>query len=332
MTAGRTYYFNTTGGSGDNYGQLYSDVSGSILVAENDDSGGNYQFSLSYTAADTKTYYLRVRAYTVGNAWSGNLNYYYTAPLTPGVVMLVNTGTQASNMTFTYSGAGYDTVNDPGHWRITNLNGYMQFTFTGQQAFGYHALGSTSGGVSYCYVDVYVNGVLKESNKFISSSWTNYYISAGNFTTGSNTVKIVSVGSTHFWLNQAGTVSSGGVVVLPNTGSQASNMTFTYSGAGYDTVNDPGHWRITNLNGYMQFGFSGQRDFAYHALGSTSGGVSYCYVDVYVNGVLKESNKFIPSGWAMYSIAASNFSSGSNTVKIVLVGSTHFWLNEAGVN
>lgn len=99
MTAGRTYYFSSTYsggaaismGTGDTYGKLYSDSSSSNLVASDDDEGGNYQFSFSYTAASTQIYYLQVRTYTLGNSWSGNLNYYYSES-TSDPVLLVNDG------------------------------------------------------------------------------------------------------------------------------------------------------------------------------------------------------------------------------------------------
>jgi hypothetical protein len=78
MTAGYTYYFRTTG-SGDNYGQLYSDSTGTDLVAYNDNgSGSSNQFFFFYIAANTQTYYLRIRHSSVGGNWSGTLNYYYT--------------------------------------------------------------------------------------------------------------------------------------------------------------------------------------------------------------------------------------------------------------
>jgi len=80
MTAGYTYYFDTIGGMGDNYGELYSDSAGTNKVASDDDSGGNLQFSFNYTAATTQTYYLKIRAYTSGNTWSGSLDYSYVAP------------------------------------------------------------------------------------------------------------------------------------------------------------------------------------------------------------------------------------------------------------
>lgn len=61
MTAGLTYNFNTIGGTGDNYGELYNGPGANYTrVAYNDDSGGNLQFKFSYTATNTQDYYLRV--------------------------------------------------------------------------------------------------------------------------------------------------------------------------------------------------------------------------------------------------------------------------------
>jgi len=76
MTAGITYNFNTVGGSGDNYGNLYDGPGDNYTcVAYNDDSEGNQQFSFSYQAENTQDYYLRIRAYSAGNSWSGYLRY-----------------------------------------------------------------------------------------------------------------------------------------------------------------------------------------------------------------------------------------------------------------
>ena len=83
MTAGYTYYFNTIGGTGDNFGELYSDSAGTNLVASNDDGGGNLQFSFAYTAAATQTYYLKVRPYSSENSWSGSLKYRYSVLAAP---------------------------------------------------------------------------------------------------------------------------------------------------------------------------------------------------------------------------------------------------------
>ena len=75
LSSGSQYNFNTVGGSGDNYGELFSDAAGNSRVAYNDDSGGNAQFTFNYTPSSTAWYYLRVRAFSVGNSCSYNLKY-----------------------------------------------------------------------------------------------------------------------------------------------------------------------------------------------------------------------------------------------------------------
>jgi len=110
------------------------------------------------------------------------------------------------------------------------------------------------------------------------------------------------------------------------------NMQFNYSYSRYDTYyTNPPHWKIVYLNGYMNFSFNGVHDFKFHALGSTSKGISYCYVDIYVNEKLFESNKFIDAKWKDYIIPRSIFRSGRNSVKILLRGDTHFWIDRAAI-
>ena len=105
------------------------------------------------------------------------------------------------------------------------------------------------------------------------------------------------------------------------------NIKFDYKGAKYDTVYK-NHWRISEINGYMEFEFKGKRDFLYHVLGSTQKGVSHCKIDVYVNGNKYLTKKFISKNWHWEKIPISKFSSGINTVKIVLVGKTQLWIDE----
>ena len=76
---GTRYKFSSTGNS-DVYGELYSDESGSTRVAYNDDGGTGANFSLLYTAPSTGLYYLRVRAYTVGNSASYTLAFNKETP------------------------------------------------------------------------------------------------------------------------------------------------------------------------------------------------------------------------------------------------------------
>ncbi len=75
LTAGYAYNFNSTGGSGDNYGELFSDSSGNNQVASNDDGGGGGQFAFNYTPSSSGYYYLRVRACSVGDVCSFTLKY-----------------------------------------------------------------------------------------------------------------------------------------------------------------------------------------------------------------------------------------------------------------
>ncbi len=75
LEGGFTYNFNSAGGSGDMYGELYSDSAGSTRVAFDDDSGGNLQFSLNYAPAASAWFYLRARTYGVGGTASYTLTY-----------------------------------------------------------------------------------------------------------------------------------------------------------------------------------------------------------------------------------------------------------------
>ncbi|MBU1261388.1 T9SS type A sorting domain-containing protein [bacterium] len=92
MTSGITYNFNTIGGSGDNYGELYNGPGDSyIRVASDDDSGGNNQFKFSYQAENTQYYYLRIRTYSSGRNWSGYLRYSCTGPIEkPNIISVSN--------------------------------------------------------------------------------------------------------------------------------------------------------------------------------------------------------------------------------------------------
>ncbi len=81
MTAGMTYVFESTG-STDKVGELYdlTKAGSDGRIAYDDDGGSGLNFRLVYTPTRSNTYYLRVRAYSVGNAASYSLNYYYIEP------------------------------------------------------------------------------------------------------------------------------------------------------------------------------------------------------------------------------------------------------------
>lgn len=78
LNAGESYNFNSIGGTGDTFGELYYNPAGSP-VAIDDDAGGGYMFSMNYTPSTAGTYYLRVRAYSIGSACQYNLKYRKTS-------------------------------------------------------------------------------------------------------------------------------------------------------------------------------------------------------------------------------------------------------------
>ena len=123
-----------------------------------------------------------------------------------------------------------------------------------------------------------------------------------------------------------------GSVILQSALPQMTNMTFQYDGSQFDTYyTSPPHWKIIVIGGYMDFGFAGQHTFEFHALGSTSGGISYCHVNVMVNGSSFWPDLFVDQHWIDYVIPASSFGVGNNTVRIVLTGNTHFWIDSSWI-
>ena len=74
LSAGYRYVFETTG-SMDTYGDIFDSVTLANSVACNDDSGDNRNFKIEYSPESSGTYYLRVRAYSLGTAGSYALTY-----------------------------------------------------------------------------------------------------------------------------------------------------------------------------------------------------------------------------------------------------------------
>jgi N-acetylmuramoyl-L-alanine amidase len=79
LIGGNQYQLDSIGGSGDDYGELFTDPGGTNRVAYDDDAGGNMQFKIPYTPPSTGYYYLRVRAYSLGAACSYTLHYMQTS-------------------------------------------------------------------------------------------------------------------------------------------------------------------------------------------------------------------------------------------------------------
>ncbi|OGV68503.1 MAG: hypothetical protein A2283_22190 [Lentisphaerae bacterium RIFOXYA12_FULL_48_11] len=75
LTNNVIYNFNSIGGAGDLFAELFSDAGGITRVASDDDSGGDLQFNLNYMPALDGTFYLRVRSYSTGADSSYYLKY-----------------------------------------------------------------------------------------------------------------------------------------------------------------------------------------------------------------------------------------------------------------
>lgn len=114
--------------------------------------------------------------------------------------------------------------------------------------------------------------------------------------------------------------------------TKRGEIDYDHVNATYDWIyRDLPHWKITHYNGYMEFRFRGKKNFFYYALGSAKNDVSYCDVIVYVNG-RTITRKHIDLGWKTYRISSQEFGEGENTVKIELVGDTHFWIRKVWVS
>ena len=197
----------------------FTDSQGDIDIALCDDSGIPLNASTStsddeyidYTVDGGGTYYIKVYYGDAGNQydlWWDDIRH-------DRVVLQLATPAEYGTMTFARSSTScviFDTVYPtPPHWKIVCYNHYMDFTFSGKIDFKFHAAGSTSGGVSYCYIDVYVNGTKIANDFFVDKDWTWYSISSSNFTAGSNTVRIelqqyvpgTTTGTTHMWIDEA---------------------------------------------------------------------------------------------------------------------------------
>jgi len=108
LTAGTTYTFESAGSS-DTYGELYNSTtfSTSTQVASNDDSGDGTNFQVVYTPTASGIYYLRARAYTVGNSATYTLNYFSEVgqiPAPTGVTASDGTHTDKVRITWTAPG------------------------------------------------------------------------------------------------------------------------------------------------------------------------------------------------------------------------------------
>ncbi|MRR39425.1 PASTA domain-containing protein, partial [bacterium] len=114
---------------------------------------------------------------------------------------------------------------------------------------------------------------------------------------------------------------------------ETDEMSFDCAGSEYDSTNtDNPHWKISSINGYLEFTFADQREFFFHAVGASFLGESPCSVKIYVNGELRWSDLTITNEWIWYTISSAQFAEGTNIVRIALAGQTNFWIDEVRIN
>ncbi len=158
MTAGKSYIFETTG-TGDTYGELFSSTltNNAYRVADDDDGGTNRNFKIAYTPTTSQTYYLRVRAYRVGNAVDYSLKYR----------MVDSSASTSLDLTF-YKPSAW---NSPVVFSSSTNATASRTSFTTNDEFHVH----------FSYRDASWNAVGKHTNRLeisrlaVSSYGTNYY-------------------------------------------------------------------------------------------------------------------------------------------------------------
>lgn len=161
-------------------------------------------------------YYFAIKTADEVPNWSGLSNVVDTVTNegVVGWVRLDQMEPDIYNMNFDHSDyAGFDNFfespeYDP-HWSVSGYNAWLEFEFSGQYDFFFHAVPSLGGSVPDCRVAIYVNDIVLNSNFKIdvdmTGNWINYYIPAGYeyFTSGINRVRIQLVSSTPLWIDAA---------------------------------------------------------------------------------------------------------------------------------
>ena len=252
LNAGVTYNLNTVGGTGDLYGELYSDPSGNNRVAFDDDSGGaGGPFIIAYTNTSSAWYYLRVRTYTTGQSASYTLKYRVTGggqPSTDIATALDTTllswitggsSSWAGESTDTHDGvdaARSGAIGDSqSTWVETTVQGPGSISF-------WWKVSSES---SYDFLTFFVDGAMKkEISGTVAWRGETFSLPAGAHTLTWIYEKDISVsgGSDAGWLDQ--------VTWSTNAGGSAVN---DYNGDGLSdlAVHDPSsaRWYVRQMSG-----------------------------------------------------------------------------------
>ena len=242
MTAGYKYVFETTG-SMDTYGDIFDSTSLANSVASDDDGGIGRNFRIEFAPESSGTYYLRVRAYTVGTAGSYELSYQRVAADSGGI------SAKPDLLPYTPSG-----------WTSPLVVSSSNISKEGATSFGrddslyvsWAVVCRNADARGTFYSRLYVDGRLLHSWYTVSLqkdyySWIGGYL-VGKLDPGSHTIRIVhddsnAVDESNESNNALEAVVSVTVDGVPNLKVESASVSMTTI-----SLSDPMtvHWRIKN--------------------------------------------------------------------------------------
>jgi len=150
LAAGNSYTFESTGSS-DTFGELYNSTTfnSTTMVASNDDSGEGLNFKVVFSPASTGYYYLRARAYTVGNNATYTLSYSSASAQVPAPAGVAASDTDPAKVRVTWTaptGASHYQV-----YRATSSNGTKSTLTTAWQTATSFDDTTAAAGTTYYY-------------------------------------------------------------------------------------------------------------------------------------------------------------------------------------
>ena len=312
LAAGNTYQFNLTrtasSGLSDPYLTVYN--SSGTAIATNDDSGGNLNSQMSFTATASGTYYLGARDYSSG-----------TGSYTVSAVSLTTDDYAANTST-----AGRVTVGSSSTGRIETSgdSDWFAVSLTAGRTYEFHLDRAASNGLSDPYLTLYNSsgsaiasnndsgGNLNSLLTYVASSTGTFYLGARDFSTntGNYTVSATALSLDDYAANTGttGRVSVGG--------STTGNV---------ETAGD-NDWFAVTLSAGTAYQFALTR--------SATSGLSDPYLTLYNSsgtaiasnddsgGNLNSLLNYTPTAGGTYYLGARDYSSGTGSYTLSASGTT----------
>ena len=242
LSAGSRYVFETTG-SMDTYGDLFDSATLASSVACNDDGGENRNFKIEYAPETSGTYYLRVRAYTLGTAGAYALTYRRTSTSGGG------TSVQPDLLPYTPSGWSSPLVVS-----ASNLSkeGASSFVKDDSVYVSWAVVCRNANAPGVFYSRLYVDGSLVQSWR-TTDLLKNYYAWVGGYLIGKLAPGTHAIRLVH---DETGTVDESNEsnnaidAIVTVTEDGVPNLKVTSASVSASTISrsDPltVHWRVQN--------------------------------------------------------------------------------------